>query len=47
LPDGIQFPLKNDYKLRLDRIVTEAAIGTVTVGGVTYGAYYVASEGGR
>jgi hypothetical protein len=47
LPDGIQFPLKNNYGLRLDRIVTEGAIGTVTVAGVTYGAYYVASEGGR
>jgi hypothetical protein len=38
LPTGIRFPIANGY-VRLDRVVTEAAVGTLTVGGVAYGVY--------
>ena len=47
LPSAIQFPLKNNYQLRVDRILSEGAIGTVAVGGVTYGVYYLASKDER
>ena len=41
LPTGIQFPIANGY-VRLDRVLREAAVGTVAVGGVTYGVYLIA-----
>lgn len=42
LPDGIRFPIANGY-VRLDRVVKEAAVGTLAVGGITYGVYVVTS----
>jgi hypothetical protein len=47
LPSAIQFPLKNNYDLRLDLVIREGALATVAVGGITYGVYYLASEDGR
>lgn len=38
LPTGIRFPIANGY-VQLDRVIKEAAVGTVAVGGVTYGVY--------
>jgi hypothetical protein len=35
LPDGIAFPITRGY-VTIGRLATEAAIGTVAVGGVTY-----------
>ncbi|KUL25589.1 hypothetical protein [Actinoplanes awajinensis] len=43
LPAGIRFPIENGYVELLD-VVTEAAIGTIVYGGVTYGVYLHASE---
>lgn len=43
LPTGIQFPIANGY-VRLERVLKEAAIGTVAVGGVTYGVYLIAES---
>lgn len=43
LPRGIQFPIKNGY-VTLSGVVTEAAIGTVVVGGTTYGVYVVVTD---
>lgn len=43
LPDGIRFPVTNGY-VELRHVVTEGAVGAVTVGGVTYGAYVVATN---
>jgi hypothetical protein len=45
LPDGITFPLKGDgYALTIKGVVTEGAIGSFTVGGVTYGVFVLASD---
>lgn len=43
LPAGIRFPIANGY-VQLDRVVTEAAVGTLAVGGLTYGVYIVSSS---
>jgi hypothetical protein len=43
LPTGISFPITNGY-VTVRAVVTEAAIGTVVVGGVTYGVYVVADR---
>jgi len=43
LPDGIRFPIKYGY-VTLRAVVTEAAIGTVLFGGVTYGVYVWVSQ---
>lgn len=43
LPSGITFPVREGY-VALRDVVTEAAIGTVAVGGITYGVYVYASE---
>ena len=39
LPIGMRFPIENGY-VEIRDVVTEAALGTVIIGGVTYGAYY-------
>lgn len=43
LPNGIRFPIENGY-VTLRAVVTEASIGTVTYGGITYGVYVWASQ---
>jgi len=43
LPDAIRFPVANNY-VTVSAVLKEAAIGTITVGGVTYGVYLAASE---
>ena len=43
LPDGIRFPITNGY-VTLERGAFEGVIGTITVGGITYGAYIMASN---
>lgn len=43
LPEGIKFPVKEDY-VELKQVITEGVLGTVTVGGVTYGVYVVSDE---
>ncbi|HEX8474471.1 MAG TPA: hypothetical protein VF666_10590 [Pyrinomonadaceae bacterium] len=43
LPDGIRFPITNGY-VELRHVVAEGAIGAVTVGGITYGAYVIADH---
>lgn len=43
LPDGIRFPVTNGY-VELRHVVTEGAVGAVTVGGVTYGAYVISTN---
>lgn len=44
LPDGIKFPMNGGYSLTLKGVMTEAAIGTVVVGGTMYVVYVYASE---
>jgi hypothetical protein len=44
LPDGIKFPMNGGYGLTLRGIATEAAIGTIVVGGAMYAVYVYASE---
>ena len=39
----IKFPISNGY-VTLKGLITEAVIGTVTVGGVIYGVYLVANQ---
>ena len=39
LPVGLKFPIENGY-VEIRDVVTEGALGTVVVGGLTYGAYY-------
>lgn len=47
LPNGIRFPIENGY-VTLKAVVTEASIGTVTYGGITYGVYvWVSQESSR
>ena len=43
LLEGLRFPIKNGY-VTVSRLVTEAAIGTTVVGGITYGVYIAAEE---
>lgn len=43
LPAGIQFPIKNGY-VSLTGVVTEAAIGSLVIGGTTYGVYVVVTD---
>ena len=43
LPNGIRFPIREGY-VTLRAVVTEAAIGTVLFGGLTYGVYIWASQ---
>ena len=43
LPNGIRFPIREGY-VTLRAVVTEAAIGTVLIGGLTYGVYMWASQ---
>jgi hypothetical protein len=43
LPTGFQLLVVNGY-VGLDRVLTEAAVGTVTVGGLAYGVYVVAES---
>jgi hypothetical protein len=43
LPTGITFPVTNGY-VTVSAVVTEAAIGTIVVGGTTYGVYVVADR---
>jgi hypothetical protein len=43
LPNGLRFPIQNGY-VTLRAVVTEAAIGTVLFGGLTYGVYIWASQ---
>lgn len=45
LPDAIRFPLNDEkYSLVISTIVKEGAIGTIAVGGTTYGVYLVSSS---
>jgi hypothetical protein len=46
LPTGIRFPVANGY-VRLDRVVKESAVGTLAVGGLTYGVYVVTESAGE
>ena len=43
LPTGITFPVKEGY-VTVSPVLKEGAIGTIVVGGVTYGVYHVASQ---
>jgi hypothetical protein len=43
LPDGIMFPVKNGY-VTVSRVLGELAVGTIVIGGITYGVYVVVSE---
>jgi len=40
---GISFPVKKGY-VTLSNVIREGALGTIVVGGVTYGVYYFANE---
>ena len=40
LKEGLSFPITNGY-VELRNVVTEAAVGTIAVGGATYGVYLV------
>jgi hypothetical protein len=46
LPSGIQFRVKTGY-VTLSGVATETAIGTVVLGGITYGVYVVIARHGR
>lgn len=46
LPTGIQFPIKEGYAT-VEQVVREGAIGTVVIGGITYGVYVVADRPGE
>jgi hypothetical protein len=41
--NGIAFPVKYGY-VTVGRVVTEAAVATIVVGGTTYGVYYAANK---
>ena len=43
LPTGIAFPVRERY-VTVSAVIKEGAIGTVVVGGVTYGVYYATSH---
>lgn len=43
LPEGIKFPIANGY-VEVSSVMLEGAVGTIVVGGTTYGIYIYASE---
>jgi hypothetical protein len=43
LPEGLKFPVTHGY-VTVSRVIGEAAIGTITYGGIVYGAYLVVEK---
>jgi hypothetical protein len=43
IPEGLRFPLANNYELQLSVVAAQGAIGTILYGGVVYAVYLVSS----